>query len=74
MNKKRLQQINAQVLRLDAITSNLQRLLTEEQDSHDAIPLSLQQAPNGEVSEQWIEILKNIINSLDNVVVDLPMY
>jgi hypothetical protein len=68
MNKVRRKEISGIIARLEAIKSDIDCVLSDEQDYYDNIPENLQSSERTEQSEEAIEILEEVIENLGEAV------
>ena len=68
MNKQRRKQISDNVKLLEHIKSNIESILSDEENYFDNIPENLQCSIRGENSEEAIEILNEVIESLEDCI------
>ena len=66
MNKERRNKINDMIKSLDIIINDLGDVLSEEEMVFDNMPENLQNSMRGEESEEAIEIMNDVLESLQN--------
>lgn len=71
MNKIRRTKIKEQIEAMEIIKSNIEDILSEEQDAFDNMPESLQYSERGETSQDAIDSLDNAISSLEDALEEL---
>ena len=68
MNKKRRKEIENNMNSLEVIKSNLEYILSEEEDYFDNMPENLQSSIRGEESENAIDVLTEIIDTIGDCI------
>lgn len=68
MNKQRRQHIKKNIDALEAIKSNLECILSEEEDYFNNMPENLQGSMRGEDSEEAIDVLSEMIDIIDECI------
>lgn len=68
MNKQRRQNIKKNIDALETIKSNLECILSEEEDYFNNMPENLQGSMRGEDSEEAIDTLTEMIDILDECI------
>lgn len=65
MNKQRRKEIQEAIARIEDLTSDVEMILSDEQDAFDNMPEGLQFSYNGETSEEAISLLEDAVESLE---------
>lgn len=68
MNKKRRKEIENNMNSLEVIKSNLEYILSEEEDYFDNMPENLQSSIRGEESENAIDVLTETIDTIGDCI------
>ena len=71
MNKNRRKEININIESLGVIKSNLESILSDEEDYFDNMPENLQGSIRGEDSENAIDLLSEAIDSIEEIIDNL---
>lgn len=71
MNNKRRKQIKENIDMLEVVKCNLENILNEEQDYFDNMPENLQGSIRGEVSEEAIDLLNEVIDLIGDCIDNL---
>ncbi|SDW45670.1 hypothetical protein SAMN05216391_10864 [Lachnospiraceae bacterium KHCPX20] len=68
MNNARRKIISTISTKLDGIKSEVQNVMYEEQDAYDSMPENLQGSTRGEESEEAIDTLDEVVNSIEEAI------
>lgn len=71
MNKERRNKISKIVESIEKIKSDLQDVLSEEENVFDNMPENLQCSMRGEESEESIDYMNEAVDALDNAIEQL---
>lgn len=68
MNKERRKTISNIIIHLESSKSDIENLLTEEQESLDALPENMQEGERANAISEAITALEEAADTLDNVI------
>lgn len=68
MNNARRKIISNIATKLEGIKSEVQNVMYEEQDAFDSMPENLQGSTRGEESEEAIDTLDEVVNSIEEAI------
>lgn len=68
MNKQRRNDISKCITDLEIARSNLEIILSEEEDAFENMPESLRSSFRGETAEEAIDVLNEAIDNLDDII------
>ena len=68
MNKQRKSEIKTQIVRLNSLICDVQKILDDENDYYDNIPENLQTSLRADMSEEAIEQLTEAIDNLNEAL------
>lgn len=68
MNNARRKIISNIATKLEGIKSEVQNVMYEEQDAYDSMPENLQGSTRGEESEEAIDTLDEVVNSIEEAI------
>lgn len=68
MNKNRRQQLREWIKKIDVIKSELEAILSDEEEYFDSVPENLQGSNNGMNSEEAIDKMNNAIVCIEEII------
>ena len=68
MNKQRKSEIKTQIMRLNSVIADVQKVLDDENDYYDNIPENLQSSLRADTSEEAIDHLAEAIDNLNEAL------
>ena len=68
MNKQRKAEIKTQIMRLNDLINDVQKILDDENDYYDNIPENLQASLRADISEETIDQLTETIENLNGAL------
>ena len=71
MNQARRKKIEAVKMQLEALSDDIDNILSDEQDYYDNIPENLQGSERASIAEDAISALENAVDSLSEAISSL---
>lgn len=71
MNKQRRKLISDCIKEIENVKSNIEYILSDEENYFDNMPENLQGSIRGEEAEEAIDVLTNVIDCLDDCISNL---